>query len=130
VTDWKHHPVCPIQTTEVNTVPFREIDAQFAYDYGEGERALVWLKPQLWDYYVQECTLIGRQATEEMPLVGERFQVVYQRCAGHLRFICSPLWKCLSQALLSPPQKQSELTTRALKSFSVKVSKSASLSEN
>jgi uncharacterized protein YhfF len=79
VTDWEHHPVCIIQTTEVNIVPFREIDAQFAYDYGEGERTLVWLKHQLWDYYEQECTLIGRQASEQMPLVCERFQVVYKR---------------------------------------------------
>jgi uncharacterized protein YhfF len=78
VTDWKHHPVCIIQTTEVNIVPFRDIDAQFAYDYGEGERTLIWLKQQLWDYYVQECSLIGRPATEEMPLVCERFRVVYK----------------------------------------------------
>jgi uncharacterized protein YhfF len=79
VTDWEHRPVCIIQTTEVNIVPFRDIDAQFAYDYGEGERTLVWLKHHLWDYYVQECAFIGRQATEEMPLVCERFQVVYKR---------------------------------------------------
>ncbi len=79
VTDWKHHPVCIIQTTEVTIVPFRDIDAQFAYNYGEGERTLVWWKQQLWDYYRQECTRIGRQATEEMPLVCERFQIVYKR---------------------------------------------------
>src|SRR5437764_1975543 len=28
VTDWKHQPVCIIQTTEVTITPFREIDAQ------------------------------------------------------------------------------------------------------
>jgi len=79
VTDWEHHQVCIIQTTEVNIIPFRDIDAQFAYDYGEGERTLAWLKQQLWDYYALECTFIGRQASEEMPLVCERFQVVYKR---------------------------------------------------
>ena len=79
VTDWEHRPVCIIQTTEVNIVPFRDINAQFAYDYGEGDRTLVWWKQHLWDYYVQECALIDRQATVEMPLVCERFQVVYKR---------------------------------------------------
>ena len=78
VTDWKHHPVCIIQTTEVNIVPFKEIDAQFAYDYGEGERILAWWKQHVWDYYRQECAHLGRPATEEMPLVCERFQVVYK----------------------------------------------------
>lgn len=57
---------------------FKDIDAQFAYDYGEGERTLVWWKQHLWDYYRQECADLGRSATEEMPLVCERFQVVYK----------------------------------------------------
>jgi uncharacterized protein YhfF len=79
VTDWEQRPVCIIETTEVNIVPFKDIDAQFAYDYGEGERTLAWWKQHLWEYYVQECTRIGRHATQEMPLVCERFQVVYKR---------------------------------------------------
>src|SRR6266516_2393140 len=78
VTDWEHRPVCIIQTTEVNLVPFKDIDAQFAYDYGEGDRTLAWWKQEMWDYYVQECASMGRQATQEMPLVCERFQVVYK----------------------------------------------------
>lgn len=79
VTGWEQRPVCIIQTTEVNIVPFKDIDAQFAYDYGEGDRTLAWWKQDVWDYYVQECARIGRQATQEMPLVCERFQVVYKR---------------------------------------------------
>ena len=79
VTNWEQRPVCLIQTTEVHLVPFKDVDAQFAYDYGEGERTLAWWKQQVWDYYVQECARIGRQATEGMPLVCERFQVVYKR---------------------------------------------------
>jgi uncharacterized protein YhfF len=78
VTDWKHRPVCIIQTTEVNIVLFKEIDAQFASDYGEGERTLAWWKQHHWDYYRQECAYLGRPATEEMPLVCERFRVVYK----------------------------------------------------
>ena len=33
-------PRCVIEMTEVRTVPFREEDANFAADYGEGERSL------------------------------------------------------------------------------------------
>jgi uncharacterized protein YhfF/transposase len=79
VTDWNHHPVCIIQTTEVNIVAFQDVDAQYAYEYGEGDRTLDWWKQHLWDYYVQECAQLGRPATEEMPLVCERFRVVFKR---------------------------------------------------
>lgn len=43
---------------------------------GEGERTLEWWKEHLWNYYAQECLQLGRQATEEMPLICERFRVV------------------------------------------------------
>jgi len=79
VIDWNHHPVCIIQTTQVNIVPFKDIDAQFAYDYWEGDRTLAWWKQNVWDYYVQECAQLGRPATKEMPLVCERFRVVYKQ---------------------------------------------------
>ena len=79
MTDWQEQPICIIQTTEVKIIPFQECDAQFAYDYGEGERTLAWWREGLWDYYAQECEQLGRQANEQMPLVCERFQVVYTR---------------------------------------------------
>ena len=79
VIDWNHHPVCIIQTTEVNIIPFKDIDAQFAYAYGEGDRTLAWWKQNVWDFYVQECAHLGRLATEEMPLVCERFRVVHKQ---------------------------------------------------
>jgi uncharacterized protein YhfF len=77
VTNWEEKPVCLIQTTEVRVLPFERIDAQFAYDYGEGERTLEWWKREMWRYYVDECKEIGRVATADMPLVCERFRVVH-----------------------------------------------------
>jgi|SRR5690242_9794069 len=38
---------------------------------------LGWWKEHIWDYYVQECAAIGRQATEDMPILCERLRVVY-----------------------------------------------------
>lgn len=77
VTTWDKAPVCVIETTELRIIPFKDIDAQFAYDYGEGDRTLAWWKENVWDYYVQECVTIGRQATQDMPILCERLRVVY-----------------------------------------------------
>ncbi len=77
VTNWEKVPVCVTETIDLRIIPFNEVDAQFAYDYGEGDRTLEWWKENMWDYYVQECAVIGRQAAEDMPLLCERFRVVY-----------------------------------------------------
>ncbi len=76
-TTWDKVPVCIIETTELRIIPFKDVDAQFAYDYGEGDRTLAWWKENVWEYYVQECAAIGRQAAEDMPILCERFRVVY-----------------------------------------------------
>src|SRR5579859_2195801 len=76
VTTWDKAPVCIVETIELSIVPFKDVDAQFAYDYGEGDRTLAWWKEHIWDYYAQECAAIGRQATEDMPILCERLRVV------------------------------------------------------
>ena len=77
VTTWDNEPVCIVETTELRIVPFKDVDARFAYDYGEGDRTLEWWREHLWAYYAEECDSLGREPTEEMPLVCERFRVVY-----------------------------------------------------
>jgi uncharacterized protein YhfF len=77
VTTWENVPVCIIETIELRIIPFKDVDAGFAYDYGEGDRTLPWWNEHIWEYYVQECAAIGREATEDMPLLCERFGVVY-----------------------------------------------------
>ena len=77
VTTWDKVPVCIIETIELRIIPFKDVDAQFAYDYGEGDRTLAWWKEHIWDYNARECAAIGRQATEDMPILCERLRVVY-----------------------------------------------------
>ncbi len=40
VVNWAGQPVCVLETLEVRVLPFSAIDAQFAWDYGEGDRSL------------------------------------------------------------------------------------------
>jgi uncharacterized protein YhfF len=77
VITWSGVPVCVIETLEAHVRPFDCIDAQFAWDYGEGDRSLAWWRTHLWDYYTRECARLGREAAHDMPLVCERFRVVF-----------------------------------------------------
>jgi uncharacterized protein YhfF len=70
-------PLAVIETVELRIVPFSEIDAAFARDYGEGNRTLAWWQSHLWEYDVEECAALGRTPSPDMPLICERFKVVY-----------------------------------------------------
>jgi uncharacterized protein YhfF len=71
-------PVCVTETVEATIRAFNEVDEQFAYDYGEGERTLEWWRKALWNYYAADCARNGWEPSPEMPLVCQRFRVVYQ----------------------------------------------------
>ena len=77
VTDGAGEPLCVIEITEVVIKPFNEVDAQFAFDYGENERTLAQWRVDSWDYFAQCCVNIGREPSETMPLVCQRFRRVY-----------------------------------------------------
>lgn len=77
VLDGAGNPRCIIQTTELRITPFQDVDAQFAYGYGEGDQTLTWWRKEMWTYYVEDCQRLGKQAREDMPLICERFKVVY-----------------------------------------------------
>ena len=77
ILDGSGEPRCVLETTEIRIMPMNEVDEQFAYDEGEGDRS--------WEYWyaAHECffgrTLpqIGREFDPAMPLVLERFKLLY-----------------------------------------------------
>lgn len=77
VTNWNREPMCIIETIELRIVPFNEVDERFVRDYGEGDRSMGWWHKDMWDYYAVECASLGRPLTPGMPLVCERFRVVF-----------------------------------------------------
>jgi uncharacterized protein YhfF len=78
VTDAEGEPLCIIQDTEIRIIPYDEVDADFAWDGGEMDRTLESWREIYWDYIQSECARINRQPTLKMPLVCERFRVVYR----------------------------------------------------
>lgn len=77
IITWDGVPQCIIETTEVRILPYNEVDPQFAYDEGEGDRSLAYWRRVHWDFFSREAAAIGREPSQTMPVVCERFRVVY-----------------------------------------------------
>lgn len=77
LADGRGVPACVVQTDEVEVKPFSDVDAQFAYDYGEWDRTLETWREHCWSYYAEQCNYLGIAPSEDMLLVCERFSVVY-----------------------------------------------------
>lgn len=77
VTDFEGNPKCVVQTTELRVVPFNEVDAEFAFDEGEGDQSLDYWRQVHWDYFSRRCLEIGKEPDPEMPVNCERFKLLY-----------------------------------------------------
>jgi len=78
VTDWAQTPLCVIETQRVDIVPYDEVSAEFAATEGEGDGSLRYWREAHWAYFGRECERIGRVRSPNMPVVCERFEVVFR----------------------------------------------------
>jgi uncharacterized protein YhfF len=78
VLDGNGDPLCIVETTEVTVRPYDEVDARFAYEEGEGDRSLEYWREAHWRFFSRTLPNIGKVPAMDMPLVCERFRVVYR----------------------------------------------------
>ena len=78
VLDGKGNPLCIVETIAVEITPYNQGDAGFAYDEGEGDRSLQYWREAHWRFFSRALSAIGREPSQEMPLVCERFRVIYR----------------------------------------------------
>ena len=77
IVDGNGEPLCIIELINVEIKPFNAVDKKFAFEYGEGDRTLdFWLRDN-WDFLSRWCVEIGREPSEIMPIVCQRFHVLY-----------------------------------------------------
>ena len=79
VTDYAGNPKCVVRTIELRVTPFNEVDAEFAFDEGEGDQSLDYWRAVHWDYFSRRCAEIGREPSLEMPVNCERFELLYPK---------------------------------------------------
>lgn len=77
ILDGQERPVCIIETTEVSVLPFNQVDDRHAYEEGEGDRSYAYWREVHWRVFSPDCQALGRAPAEDMPLVCERFRLVY-----------------------------------------------------
>ena len=82
VTNWQGKPLCVIETKAVAIVPYEEVSEEFAATEGEGDGSLRYWREAHWAYFGRECTRIGRVPSMRMPIVCERFEVIYRGAAN------------------------------------------------
>jgi uncharacterized protein YhfF len=63
---------------EVTIRPFNQVDSRFAYDEGEDDRSLAAWRAAHWRYFTRTLAVHSLRPSEDMPLVCERFRVVYR----------------------------------------------------
>ena len=78
VADGNGSAVCVVETVAVEIKAFDQIDASFALDYGEWDRTLETWQHRSWAINARRCNSLGRTPTHGMPLICERFRVVYR----------------------------------------------------
>lgn len=79
ILDGAGQPLCLIETLAVSVKPYDQVDAAFAYAEGEGDRSLDYWRAAHRRFFTRTLPAIGRQFDETMPLVCERFRVVYRQ---------------------------------------------------
>jgi uncharacterized protein YhfF len=82
VCDGRGAARCVLQTTEVRIVAFEEVDAAFAAEEGEGDRSLASWREGHMAYFRRELAGLGLSASPRMPLVCERFRLLYVAPSG------------------------------------------------
>lgn len=78
VTDFAGRAVCIIETRRIDIVAFEDVDAEFAATEGEGDGSLAFWRRAHEAFFGRECARIGRRPEPRMPVVCERFEVVYR----------------------------------------------------
>ena len=79
ILDSQNQAVCIIQTTQIDIVPFYQVDEEQAYLEGEGDRTLTYWREVHRTFFESEMQSIHQKFTEYMLVVCERFKIVYPK---------------------------------------------------
>lgn len=77
ILDGSGETICIIRATKIDVLPYNEVGEEQAYLEGEGDRSLRYWRDVHWEFFTEECGKINREPDERMPVVCERFNLVY-----------------------------------------------------
>ena len=77
ILDGRGDPICIVETTDVEVIAFNAVGEKHAFEEGEGDRSLDYWREVHWAFFAEECNSIGREPAGDMPVVCERFRLIY-----------------------------------------------------
>jgi uncharacterized protein YhfF len=77
ITNWDGIPQCIVEVAGIEIKPFNEVTAEFAFEEGEGDKSLEFWRGVHWEFFRKECEEIGKHPAGKMPVVLERFKVLW-----------------------------------------------------
>ncbi|WP_270374341.1 ASCH domain-containing protein [Marinicauda sp. Alg238-R41] len=77
IKDGRGDPACVIRTLQVDVMPIRQVDAQFAWDEGEGDRSYEYWITEHRKYWQREAEREGFEYSDDLEVVCERFELVW-----------------------------------------------------
>lgn len=77
-TDGMMRPRAVLALTDVRVGPLSSVDAEFAYDEGEGDRSLEYWVEAHTGFFSRFLPTIGVEFNEDMATIFQRFEVLYQ----------------------------------------------------
>jgi uncharacterized protein YhfF len=76
--DGRGEPLCIVEAVEMTVRKYNEVDADFAREEGEGDLSLNYWREEHRNFFSRVLPKIGKEFSEDMPLVCERFRVIYK----------------------------------------------------
>ncbi|WP_064093547.1 ASCH domain-containing protein [Rossellomorea aquimaris] len=76
ITNYKGVAQTITKTINVNVLPFKKVDCEFARKEGEGDLSLEYWRKVHTDFFTKELALLNKEFDEEMIVVCEEFVVV------------------------------------------------------
>jgi uncharacterized protein YhfF len=76
--DGRGEPLCIVETIEISIRKYNEVDPDFAREEGEGDLSLDYWREAHRNYFSRVLKKLGKEFSEDMPLVCERFRVIYR----------------------------------------------------
>jgi len=77
ILNGRDEPVCVVRTTGVEVKRLGQVDESFAWDEGEGDRTVEWWVAAHRRYFTRDLARRGRSFSEDMPVVFERFDLIW-----------------------------------------------------
>jgi len=78
VLDGRGEPLCIVETIETIVRKYNEVGEDLARAEGEGDLSLAFWREAHKNFFSRTLPKIGREFSEEMPLLCERFRVIYK----------------------------------------------------